>query len=423
MTSQALKQLDRRLDNFLGELTEPMGRSERAHWARVYVQGLLLDGQRKSVEPMAERIPGADVQALRQFLSQSPWEVAEVQRRLALKVVDTLSEPELWILDETSFPKAGEHSVGVARQYCGALGKIANCQVAVSLHWSGAQASCPLSWRLYLPEEWLKDATRAAEVKLPAGLKYQSKTDLALALIDQALEWKLPRLPIVADSAYGNSFDFRQTLRERGLHYVVAVEPTTVVWTTDPNLPLPPPKATGRPRRHPPLSDLPPAQTLLAVAKALPASAWRSVQWRQGTKGPMRSRFAKVLIWAAHGWKAQAHPKRVAEWLLIEWPADAPEPTDYWLGYLGGAVVGLRRLVRMARGRWRIEQDYRELKEELGLDHFEGRHWLGWHHHVTLVSMAFAFLRSEQARAKKNFWCDVADDSQTTPSGADSSLR
>ena len=230
----------------------------------------------------------------------------------------------------------------------------------------------------------------------------------------------------MADSAYGNSFDFRQTLRERGLDYVVAVEPTTVAWTTDPNRPLPPPKATGRPgrpRRHPPLADLPPAQTLLAVAKALPASAWRSVQWRQGTKGPMRSRFAKVLIWAAHGWKAQAHPERVAEWLLIEWPADASEPTDYWLGYLGGAAVGWRRLVRLARGRWRIEQDYRELKEELGLDHFEGRHWLGWHHHVTLVSMAFAFLRSEQARAKKNFWCDVADDSQTTPSGADSSLR
>jgi SRSO17 transposase len=426
MTAQALKPLDRRLDHFLDELTEAMGRSERAHWARVYVQGLLLDGQRKSVEPMAERIPGADVQALRQFLSQSPWDVAEVQRRLALKVVDTWSEPELWILDETSFPKAGAHSVGVARQYCGALGKIANCQVAVSLHWSGAQASCPLSWRLYLPKEWLQDSVRAAEVKLPAGLKYQSKTDLALELIDQALEWKLPRLPIVADSAYGNSFDFRQTLRERGLEYIVAVEPTTAVWTTDPNRPWVPPKATGRrgrPQRHRPLADLPPTQTLLAVAKGLPASAWRSVQWRQGAKGPMRSRFAKVLVWAAHGWQAHAHPERVAEWLLIEWPAEALEPTDYWLGHMGSEVVGWRRLVRMARGRWRIEQDYRELKEELGLDHFEGRHWLGWHHHVTLVSMAFAFLRSEQARAKKNVWCDLADDPPTTSSGVDPTLR
>ena len=426
MTSQALKQLDRRLESFLGELTEPMGRSERAHWARVYVQGLLLDGQRKSVEPMAERIPGADVQALRQFLSQSPWEVAEVQRRLALKVVDTLSEPELWILDETSFPKAGEHSVGVACQYCGALGKIANCQVAVSLHWSGAQASCPLSWRLYLPEEWLKDSERAAEVKLPAGLKYQSKTDLALELIDQALAWKLPRLPICG--RFGLRQQFRLSPDAAGTGPALCRGGGTDHGGVDDRSEsaLAPPKATarpGRPRRHPPLADLPPAQTLLAVAKALPDSAWRSIQWRQGTKGPMRSRFAKVLIWAAHGWKAQAHPERVAEWLLIEWPTDASEPTDYWLGHLGSVVVGLRRLVRLARGRWRIEQDYRELKEELGLDHFEGRHWLGWHHHVTLVSMAFAFLRSEQARAKKNFWCDLADDSPTTPSGADSSLR
>jgi SRSO17 transposase len=165
------------------------------------------------------------------------------------------------------------------------------------------------------------------------------------------------------------------------------------------------------------LKDLPKAKTLEEVAKELPKPAWRNITWRQGTKGPMRSRFAQVKVWAAHGWKRQEHPKRVMEWLLIEWPEDAVAPTDYWLAQLGEQSLGLRRLVKTARARWRVEMDYRELKEELGLDHYEGRHWLGWHHHVTLVSMAFAFLRTEQARAKKNFWCD-AGDTAADPSAA-----
>jgi len=226
MTPKTLKALDHRLRHFLEDLTEPMGRSERRRWARVYLEGLLLDGERKSIEPMAARV-GADVQALRQFLGQSPWEVEEVQHRLALKVVDLLSEPAVWIIDETAFPKAGEHSVGVARQYCGTLGKIANCQVAVSLHWSSAETSCPIVWRLYLPKEWLEDTERATEVKLPSGTAYRSKTELALEVIDQALGWELPRLPVVADSFYGNDFSFRQALRERHLPYAVQVEPTT----------------------------------------------------------------------------------------------------------------------------------------------------------------------------------------------------
>jgi len=179
--------LDKRLDGFLQDLLAPLGRSERRHWAKVYLQGLLLDGDRKSIEPMAERIQGAEVQALRQFVGQSPWAVAEVQRRLAEQIVDELSEPEVWMIDETSFPKAGDSSVGVARQYCGALGKVANCQVAVSLHWSTAQMSCPLSWRLYLPRLWLEDPQRRALGKIPPAQVYQSKTQLALELIDQAL--------------------------------------------------------------------------------------------------------------------------------------------------------------------------------------------------------------------------------------------
>lgn len=409
MTPQTLKALDDRLQQFLEDLLEPMGRSERRHWARVYVQGLLLDGERKSIEPLAARVAGADVQGLRQFVGQSPWEVEEVQQRMAQKAVALRSEPEVWIIDETAFPKAGQHSVGVARQYCGTLGKVANCQVAVSLHWSSAEASCPILWRLYLPKEWLDDAERAAEVKLPPGTSYRSKTELALEVIDQALAWELPRWPVVADSFYGNDFGFRQALRERGLSYAVQVEPSTVVWTQDPNRPLPKPKKRGRPRRYPPLEALPRPQNLPAVAEQLPASAWRTVAWREGSRGIERSRFARIPVWAAHGWRKQQHPPRVAEWLLVEWPKDSEHPTKYWLAQWGEQPVGLRRLVRIARARWRVELDYRELKEELGLDHYEGRHWLGWHHHVCLVTMAFLFLRSEQARFKKNFWCDLAD--------------
>jgi SRSO17 transposase len=408
VTTNEIKALDKQLDRFLEEVIAPLGRSERRRWAKTYLQGLLLDGERKSIEPMAARVVGADVQSLRQFVGQSPWAVEAVQRVLARKVVDLLTEPEVWMIDETSFPKAGEASVGVARQYCGALGKIANCQVAVSLHWSTGEASCPLGWRLYLPQAWLAPEKRA-EGKIPQDIVYRSKNQLALDLVDQMLAWEVPGLPVVADSAYGNDFDFRAGLRQRGLQYAVAVEPSTKVWTSDPALaPVAARKATGRPRHYPALEDLPEAKTLLEVAQELPRRAWRTMTWRQGTKGPMRSRFAQVKVWAAHGWSRQEHPARVMEWLLIEWPEGADAPGDYWLAQLGEPPLGLRRLVKTARSRWRVEMDYRELKEELGLDHYEGRHWLGWHHHVTLVSLAFAFLRSEQARAKKNFWCDTS---------------
>jgi SRSO17 transposase len=420
MTPRELKALDQRLSAFLEDLLAPLGRKERRHWARVYIQGLLLDGERKSIEPLASRIPGADVQALRQFVGQSPWAVEAVQRQLARKIVDLLSDPEVWILDETSFPKAGEHSVGVARQYCGALGKVANCQVAVTLHWSSAQAGCPLGWRLYLPQGWIEDAARAREVKLSEGLVYRSQAEWALQLIDQMLSWEIPQLPVVGDSAYGNSFEFREQLRRRGLCYVMAVEPQTVIWTEDPNrVPVPPSAPTGRPRRYPPLESTPAPQDLTTVARQLPASAWKKVTWRAGTRGPQRSRFTQLKVWAGHGWRAQEHPERVAEWLLIEWPEGETAPTQYWLAQVGCARPGLRRLVKMAHARWRIEMDYRELKEEVGLDHFEGRQWLGWHHHVTLVTLAYAFLRLEQVRLKKNHVCDLAASAKEIATGAD----
>ena len=287
MTNKELAAVGGRLDGFLSDLLAPMGRRERQHWATIYIQGLLLDGDRKSIEPMARRIERADLQSLRQFVGQSPWAVEEVQHLLAEKMVDLLTEPEVWMIDETSFPKAGDASVGVARQYCGTLGKVANCQVAVSLHWSTAQMSCPLLWRLYLPEVWLADPLRRSAGKIPEAIQYQSRNELALGLIDQALGWKLPRLPVVADSAYGNDFGFRQALRQRGLPYAVAVEPTTKVWTADPNqIPVPAGKPGGRPRKFVPPAALPEPQTLAELARSLPPAAWQTVTWRTGTKGP-----------------------------------------------------------------------------------------------------------------------------------------
>jgi SRSO17 transposase len=297
MTEKQLSGVRARLDRFLRDLVEPMGRSERRHWAQIYIQGLLLDGQRKSVQPMAERIAGADVQAMNQFLNQSPWEVTEIQRRLARRLADDGADPVYWVIDETSFPKAGEHSVGVARQYCGALGKIANCQVAVSLHWSQGEVSYPIGWRLFLPEDWIKDPIRRREARIPEAVTHRTKQALALELIAQAKDWSLPAGTVLADSAYGNDFDFRQELRARQLGYAASVEPRTVVWLKDPQVPLPPPRRKGRPRRHPRMEDLPPVFSLLAVARKLPSAAWRSVTWRIGTEGAQTSRFALVKIW------------------------------------------------------------------------------------------------------------------------------
>jgi len=267
-----------------------------------------------------------------------------------------------------------------------------------------------------MPEEWVKDPERLAQVKAPPDITYKSKTELALELIDQMLEWKVPKFPVVADSLYGNNFGFREHLRKRGLLYVMQVEPKTVAWTTDPNVPVSSAPSRGRPRKHP---ELPRPKDLCAIARELPSSAWRSVAWRQGSKGILKSRFALVGVWAAHDWQKHGQPERAPEWLLIEWPEGEKTPVKYWLANMGPQQPGMRRLVRVAHSRWRIELDYRELKEELGLDHYEGRHWSGWYHHVTLVTLAYAFLRSEQARTKKNSWCDSAEDTAAAPGSPD----
>lgn len=409
MKPRALASAERRLTAFLDGLVPLLGRAERRHWATMYVRGLLLDGERKSIEPMAARMPGADVQALRQFVNQSPWAWAPVQAALTDHVVDRLLPEAVLIIDETSFPKQGTHSVGVARQYCGALGKTANCQVAVSVHLGTDTGCVPLVWKLFLPEAWTDDLARRAEAGIPPTVRYRSKNELALDALDEVLARGVGSRVVLADSAYGNSFDFRAALVARGLPYCVQIEPTTKAWPAPPAPPTPPPyQGHGRPRRRPPRAELPVPQDLTTLAHALPPRAWHAVTWRPGSKGPLKSRFARLHVWLAHRWTVTRTIPTDSVELLVEWPRGEPAPTKYWLADLRGETLGLRRFVRLAKGRWRIELDYRELKEELGLDHFEGRSWTGWHHHMTLATLAYTFLMLETRRRKKNGRRDLA---------------
>lgn len=419
MQPAQLHAAERRLDRFLGDLVPLLGRVERQTQAGLYVRGLLLDGERKSIEPMSARLPGADVQALRQFVNQSPWDWGPVQAALTGLMLDRLLPEAVLILDETSFPKQGTQSVGVARQYCGALGKTANCQVAVSVHLGTDHACLPLTWGLYLPQPWIDDPARRTAARVPDTVTYQTKADLALAALDRVRTWGVGARVVLADAGYGTSHEFRAALTARGLPYCVQVAATVKGWLEAPAPPGPPPyQGRGRPRRRIPRAELPEPFALDEVAATLPVTAWHAVTWRQGTKGAMQSRFAQTALWPAHRWTTTRALPVAPVTLLIEWPRGDEAPTKYWLADLPGEALGLRRCVRLAKGRWRIEQDYRELKDELGLDHFEGRSWPGWHHHVTLATMAYAFLVLERLRGKKNAGPDAPRRAPRAASGA-----
>ena len=421
MQPAELRAAERRLERFLGVLTPLLGRAERQTHAGEYVRGLLLDGERKSIAPLTERVPGADVQALRQFVNQSPWDWAPLQAALTTTMLDRLLPEAVLILDETSFPKKGNASVGVARQYCGALGKTANCQVAVSVHLGTDTACLPLTWGLYLPQDWIDDPARRAAARVPDTITYHTKTALALAALDRVRAWGVGPRVVLADAGYGTSHDFRAALTARGLPYCVQVASSVKGWGETPAPAGPPPYAGhGRPRKRVARAELPEPLALDEIAASLPRTAWRTIAWRAGTKGPLRSRFAHTTLWPSHRWTTTRALPAAPVCLLIEWPRRATAPTKYWLANLPDETLGLRRFVRLAKGRWRIEQDYRELKDELGLDHFEGRSWPGWHHHVTLASMAYAFLVLETLRGKKNGRRDAARDPARPASPPDS---
>jgi len=405
MTASEIEKCRARLEQFLGDLLEPLGRSERRQGSAVYVRGLLLDGERKSIEPMAARLPEGNVQALQQLIGQSPWPWAPVWERLARRMTAELAPDPVWVLDDTGFPKQGRHSVGVERQYSGTLGKTANCQVAVSLHQVGPEESTILGWRLYLPESWIQNAERRAEAGIPEAVGFRTKWQLALELIDQALAWGLCGRVVLADTAYGEVTEFREGLEARGRPYVVGVPSPLGVWTQPPRVHQLKARGRGRPPSVYHYGEQRPPSVREVAEKA---RGWKQVRWREGTKGWLESRFYACRVQPSHGFHAGRPPHKEV-WLLVEWPRAEKEPTKYFLCDLP-VPYPLRRLVRIAKGRWKIEQDYQQRKEELGLDHYEGRSWTGWHHHVTLVMLAHAFLTLEKLRGKKNFWVDPATD-------------
>jgi len=405
MTASQLRKCRERLEQFLADLLEPVGRSERRHWGGVYVRGLLLNGERKSIEPMAARLAEGNVQALQQFVGQSPWGWDTVWQRLGRRMTAELEPEAAWVVDDTGFPKQGHHSVGVARQYSGTLGKTGNCQVAVSLHHVGQQGHAVLGWRLYLPESWAADEERRQQAGVPPEITFRPKWQLALDLIDQVRSWDLPGRVVIADAGYGEVTEFRDGLEARVLPYVVGVSAKVGVWTKPPQAEIPPHRGRGGPPKRYDYGHQKPT-SVGEVARQ--AKGWKKVRWREGTKGWLESRFLAMRVWPSHGF-VRGEPPHKEVWLLMEWPAQEKEPTDYFLCDLPASYT-LRRLVRLARCRWKIEHDYHQLKEELGLDHFEGRSWTGWHHHVTLVMLAHAFLTLETLRAQKNFWVDPATD-------------
>ena len=388
--------------DYVHSLVDVIGHADRAEPLNDYCLGLMLPVARKSVEPLAAVTAPARVsakhQSLLHFVGQAPWSdealLARV-RDLVLPLVKRHGPVEAWIVDDTGFPKKGRHSVGVTRQYCGQIGKQDNCQVAVSLSIANAAASLPIAYRLYLPEIWVNDPERRRKAKIPDSVAFQTKPAIALDQIRAAQMAGVAPGVVLADAGYGADGAFRTGLSALGLEYVVGVQPTLSVWRPGEG-PLPPKpwSGKGRPtslmRRTPEHSPV----SAKALAQELPKDAWRSIVWREGTNAELGSRFAAVRVRPASRDYNLTEP-RAEEWLLIEWPEGDAEPLKYWLSTLA-ADTSIGKLVSTAKLRWRIERDYRELKQELGLGHYEGRGWRGFHHHASLCIAAYGFLISQR---------------------------
>jgi SRSO17 transposase len=400
-----------RLDDYAKIFRDDFSHKRQALWSGVYLQGLLHDGERKSIEPLSGRVdlpPDLHAkdpeQALQQFVTQSPWDDQALARRSRQHLAKNFASPEgIFVIDDTSFPKQGTHSAGVQRQYCSALGKKANCQVAPSVHYVSPTGHYPLAMRLYLPDRWIEDEERLDEVGVPeASRQATTKGAIALELLDTVRGEGLPGWLVVADAGYGVSKEFRDGLAARGLKYIVGVTDDMVVFTEEPTWERPGPAARprrtgGRPRKRPRLTeDSPRPVSLKDLAARTPL---RKVTWREGTEGKLSGHFAWLRVWPGGGWATGSCAGAEPIWLLIERQADGK--LKYAFSDLPPETTRLRA-VRLWKSRWPVEQGYQQMKEELGLAHFEGRSWRGFHHHVCLVMLAYGFLALEQLRAKRD---------------------
>ncbi|MFM9700536.1 IS701 family transposase [Streptomyces europaeiscabiei] len=407
---------------FVADVFASIPRKDQRAKSDCYLRGLMTDGRRKSIQAMASRLPDGNEQNLQQFVNQSTWDPAPVRRRIARRLVPQIG-PDGWAVDDVSFPKDGRMSADVAHQYCGALGKQANCQVAVSVHAVSDTASCPLSWRLFLPQEWAMDTFRRRRTGVPKDVGHREKWRLALDALDELATWQLVPPVVVADAGYGQNADFRAALAERDIPYVVGIRGDITVQPHNAHPAAPVWSGTGRPPvpryRQPPV-------TVADLATATGREVFTEVTWREGSRGAMTSRFLSVKVSPA-GVRSprpaqQAAAAEHGRWdgilpqvrLLAEWPDSEDEPTRYWLSDLPDDTP-IPELARLAKIRWRIEHDYRELKHGLGLVHFEGRSWNGWHHHATLVTAAHAFL-TEQRPAPKADTAGSPSTRSSTPS-------
>ena len=405
MDARKLIRLRTELTAFLDDVVGTLGHPRRRRWCDAYLRGVLLDGHRKSVEPMAARLKAIErgdedyEQALQQFLNQSPWDERAVLDALHGWIGRRFGTDGFLILDDTGFPKQGEHSVGVARQYTGTLGKVASCQVAVTLQFATARHVVALDARLYLPEAWAEDRDRLAKAGVPDAVGYEPKWQMALAMVRRAVANGFAGV-VLADSLFGTVTEFRQQLHGDGRKYCVGIDSTLKVIAADADLgPVPTRPGPGRPPTRP-LKVRAGATSPSVKGWALDHAAdFRTVTWRQGSKGQMAGQFAAWRVRPAHKLSSGKEPL-AACWLLAEWPEGADAPTKYFFSNLP-PETSLMRLVATAKSRWWVEHSYRELKDELGLDHFEGRSWRGWHHHVVLVLLAYAFLQDVRRRRPK----------------------